>query len=52
MKPLPVGNERSTLVQQEQEHFTWLMEQLPKGLVAKFRPFLTLEQNKGGAGLR
>jgi hypothetical protein len=44
LKPLPVGNERSALVQQEQELFSWMMEQLPIGLVTKFKPLLTLDR--------
>jgi hypothetical protein len=44
LKPLPVGNERSALVQQQAALFSWMMEQLPTGLVAKFKPFLTLER--------
>ena len=33
LKPLPVGTERSALVQQQHEIFSWMMEQLPNGLV-------------------
>ena len=44
LKPLRVGNERSAWVQQEGELFSWMMEQLPAGLVEKFKPFLTLER--------
>jgi hypothetical protein len=42
LKPLPVGNERSALVQQEEELFSWMMEQLPVGLVEKFKPCLSV----------
>jgi hypothetical protein len=48
LKPLPVGNERSALVQQQEAHFSWMMEQLPTGLVARFKPFLTLDIPKHG----
>jgi hypothetical protein len=44
LRPLPVGDERSALVRQEEAILNWLMEQLPTGLVAKFTPFLTLEK--------
>jgi hypothetical protein len=44
LKPLPVGNERAALAQQKEELFSWMMEQLPVGLVEKFKPFLTLER--------
>jgi hypothetical protein len=29
LKPLPVGDERSALVRQEEDIFTWMMVQLP-----------------------
>jgi hypothetical protein len=44
LKPLPVGDKRSALVRQEEEIFSWMMEQLPTGLVGKFKPFLRLER--------
>jgi hypothetical protein len=53
LRPLPVGEERTALVAQEEQIFTWLMEQLPGRLTEKFKPFLTLEKHSTiGAGLR
>jgi hypothetical protein len=42
MSPLPVGDQRTALAQEEERIFAW-MEQVDV-LVDKFRPFLTLER--------
>lgn len=44
LKSLPVGKQRTATVNRESQIFTRLMEELPVGLVAKFKPFLTLEK--------
>jgi hypothetical protein len=46
LKSLPVGDERTAIVKQNSVIFAWLMEQLPAGLVKKFKPFLTLETRR------
>jgi hypothetical protein len=46
LEPLPVGEERSALVKQEEQIFSRLMTALPAGLVTKFKPFLTLDTRK------
>ena len=43
---LPVGEQRTALVNEERAIIDWLTSQLPDGLVARFRPFLTLEQGR------
>jgi hypothetical protein len=43
MSPLPVGDQRTALAQEEKRIFAWMMEQVDV-LVEKFRPFLTLER--------
>jgi hypothetical protein len=43
MSPLPVGDQRTALAQEEERIFAWMMEQVDV-LVDKFRPFLTLER--------
>jgi CHASE3 domain sensor protein len=48
LRPLPVGDQRTASVAQEQQIFSWLMEQLPGGLVERFKPFLTLEKHSRG----
>jgi hypothetical protein len=43
MSPLPVGDQRTALAQEEKRIFAWMMEQVDV-FVEKFRPFLTLER--------
>jgi hypothetical protein len=43
MSPLPVGDQRTALVQEEERIFAWMMEQIDV-LVEKFKPFLTVER--------
>jgi hypothetical protein len=45
LTPLPVGEERAAFVAQDEQAFSWLMEQLPGRLTEKFKPFLTLEKH-------
>jgi hypothetical protein len=49
LRPLPVGEQRTALANEEAQIMTWLTAQLPDVLVDKFRPFLTLEKQKRGA---
>jgi hypothetical protein len=46
INPLPVGEQRSALADEEARITLWLTAQLPDGLVAKFKPFLTLDKQK------
>jgi hypothetical protein len=46
MESLDVGKQRSDLIKREGEIFSWLGAQLPVGLVASFKPFLTLDIQK------
>jgi hypothetical protein len=46
LKSLPVGDERTAVAKRNSETFAWLMEQLPAGLVTKFKPKLTLEARR------
>jgi hypothetical protein len=45
LEPLPVGDQRTALVQEDEKIFSWFMEQVPV-LVEKFKPFLTLERHE------
>jgi hypothetical protein len=51
MRSLSDMEQRAALANEERQIIDWLTAQLPDGLVARFRPFLTLEPRRNGLPL-
>jgi hypothetical protein len=46
LNSLPTGEKRNTFIDAESDILSWMIEQLPNGLIARFKPYLTLSSQR------